>query len=164
MDLSKFFQSKAFKIIFWGMAALIIILTVFKVGMMIGERRADFSKDWGDNYHRNFAGPKEGFPGNLPFGGQDFIEANGAFGQVIETGESTMVIKSPDNVEKVVSVDDKTIIKRFQEILKMAGLKAGDNVVIIGDPGDDGQIKAKFIRVLPSQGSFIPSQGRRDKI
>jgi len=164
MDLNKFFQSKAFKIIFWGMVALIIVLTVFKVGMMIGERRADFSQDWGDNYHRNFAGPKEGFSGNLPFAGQDFIEANGAFGQIMEVKDQTIVIKSPDNVEKAISTDEKTTIKRFQEVLKISDLKAGDNIVVIGDPGDDGQIKAKFIRVMPSPGSFVPSQNREEKI
>jgi len=57
-DCRKIFQSKIFRGVSGGILALIVLLLVFKFGMMAGERQAGFSYRWGDNYNRNFAGPK----------------------------------------------------------------------------------------------------------
>ena len=59
MDINKFFHSKIFKFLVFGIAGLIVILLVFKVGTLIGFRKANFSYKWGENYHQNFAGPEE---------------------------------------------------------------------------------------------------------
>ncbi len=155
MDTNKFFQSKAFRDITWGIAAFIILLLIFKAGEMVGIKKADFSCRWSDNYHRNFGGPKAGFLGG--FGDRDFIEANGTFGQIIKIDGSTLVVKGRDDIEKIVIVKDATTIKGLQDTVKLSDLKVDDYIVTIGDPNDSGQIEAKLIRLLPTPPAEAPS-------
>ncbi len=154
MENNKFFQSKAFTLITWVIAALIIILIVFKLGMVVGERKAEFTFHWGDNYHRNFGGPREGFMKG--FNDRDFIDANGTFGQIIKIDNSNLVVKGRDDIEKVILLDDKTVIKSLNETIKSSDLKVDDYIVTIGEPNDQGQIAAKLIRVMPAAPPLPP--------
>ena len=147
MDTNKFFQSKTFKIILWCIAGFIILLGVFKIGTITGFKKANFSYQWGENYHRNFAGPGNGFFGD--FDDKNFIDAHGVFGQVIKIDGSTLVIRGSNNVEKIVLVKDNIIIERFRNTIKPSDLKIDDYVIVIGEPNDAGQIEAKFIRLSP---------------
>jgi hypothetical protein len=148
VDLNKMAESKIFKFIIVGIALLIILLLVFKLGMIVGGRKAEFTGKWSENYHRNFAGPRDGFMG-MGLGDGDFIEANGVVGQIIKIGDDSIVIKGRDNVEKSLIVDAETIIKKFKDSVKISELKTDDIVVVIGDPNSSGQIQAKLIRILP---------------
>ena len=65
MDFNKFFRSKTFKMVLLAIAALVVLLFVFKTGVFVGYRKAEYSYRWGENYHRNFAGPREGFFGDF---------------------------------------------------------------------------------------------------
>lgn len=153
MDIDKFFQSKLFKGIILGIGIFAILLFVFWAGMFVASKKADFSFKWGENYHRNFAGPQEGFFSD--FMGKDFMDAHGIFGQIIKidpstsSGQAVLVIKDKDNTEKVVLIKDDTTIRRFRDNLKLSDLKVGDYIVVIGDPNDAGQIEAKLIRIIP---------------
>lgn len=148
MDFNKFFQSKIFKIIVFGIAGLIVLLFVFETGKMVGFRKASFSYKWGENYRQNFGGPRAGFFGD--FGVEGFMEAHGVSGQIIKIDNSSLVIKGVDNVEKIVQIKDDTIIRHLRETLKLSDLKVNDFIVVIGEPNDSGQIEAKFIRILPA--------------
>jgi hypothetical protein len=150
MDINKFFQSKAFKGIICGIAAFLILLFVLKVGIVIGTKKADFSCRWSDNYHQNFGGPPEGFWGG--FGDKDFIEASGTFGQIAKIDGSTVVIKSRNDVEKIILIDNSTIIKSLKKTVKSSDLKVDDYVVVVGEPNATGQIEAKLIRIMPPPG------------
>ncbi len=149
MDINKFFQSKIFKIITRGLAVLLVLLFVFKAGLIVGQRKAGFSCRWGENYHRNFGGPRGGFFDGFGFGDRDFIDANGVFGQIIKIEGSTLVVKGRADVEKIVLVSEKTIINRFRETIALTDLKVDDYIVVIVEPNDAGQIVAKLIRVMP---------------
>ncbi|PIR91580.1 hypothetical protein COX74_00130 [bacterium (Candidatus Gribaldobacteria) CG_4_10_14_0_2_um_filter_41_16] len=148
MNIDKIFQSKTFKIILAAIGGLMIILLVFKTGMMVGFQKANFSCHWSDNYHQNFGGPRGGFPGG--FGDRDFIEANGSVGQIIKIATSTLVIRGRGNVEKVVLIKADTVINQLKETITINELKTDDMVVVIGEPNNDGQIEAKLIRVMPA--------------
>lgn len=147
MDINKFFQSKAFKTILCGVAAFAILLFVFKVGVLVGYKKAGFSFRWGENYHRNFGGPREGFFRN--FFDDDFTEAHGVSGQIIKIDGSVLIVMSGGNTEKSVLLNDKSVIKRFRDVIQSADLRVEDYIVAIGDPNDAGQIEAKFVRVSP---------------
>jgi hypothetical protein len=102
-----------------------------------------------------FAGPKAGFLGNLkmpPF--DEFIEGHGTFGEIIKIEGNNLVVKGRGNVEKVIIVTEKTVIKSGREDIKFSDLKIGDMIVIIGSPNDKGQIEAKLIRVFPPKTGF----------
>jgi hypothetical protein len=146
-----------------GLVGIVIIMLIFGIGIIVGEKKAGFSYRWAEEYHRNFAGPREGFFGNWrSFPRGDFIDANGVFGQIIKIDGPTILIKGDDNVEKIIIVKDDTIIQRLRDTLKINDLKIDDFIVVIGQPNDSGQIEAKFIRLLPpppeaSLGPFPPS-------
>jgi hypothetical protein len=147
MDFNKLFQSKTFKGLLLGVFFFIILLLVFQAGMMVGFRKANFSYLWGENYHRNFAGPRGGFMDDMR--GRDFIESAGIFGQIIKIDGQNIIIRGQDNVEKIILIQDDTVIRRFQDNLKLSDLKVDDSIVVIGEPNDAGQIAAKLIRIMP---------------
>jgi len=147
MDINKILQSKAFTGVIIAVIALIILLLGFKLGSIVGAKRANFSCRWSDNYHRNFGGPQNGFLGGI--GDKDFIEANGTFGQIIKTDSSNIVIRGRNDIEKTILINDETVIKSLQKTVKPSDLEVDDMVVVIGEPNNSGQIEAKLIRVMP---------------
>lgn len=158
MDFNKYFQSKGFLAITWIIATVIIVLVVFTVGMFIGYKKADFSYRWGENYHRNFAGPRGGFMINLGgFPGNDFIEAHGIFGQILKIDGSSLIVNDRGNTEKIVLIKDDTVINRQRENIKISDLKIDDYIVVIGNPNSEGQIEAKLIRIMPAPPTGAPN-------
>jgi hypothetical protein len=138
-----------------GLVVFIVLALVFKIGMFVGEKKAQFSFRWAENYHRMFAGPKAGFLGNLrmpPF--SEFIEGHGTVGEIIKIEGNNLIVKGRGDVEKLILVNEKTIIKSGFKNIKVSDLKIGDIIVIIGSPNDKGQIEAKLIRVFPPKTSF----------
>jgi hypothetical protein len=130
------------------------LLFVFKVGMMVGIKKADFSCRWSDNYHENFGGPRGGFWGG--FDDKDFIESNGTVGQIIKIEGETLVVRGRRDMEKIIVTDNETAIKRLRDTIKVSDLKVDENIVTIGEPNDAGQIEAKLIRVMPSPPMPLP--------
>lgn len=150
MNCNKFLQSKILKIALIFVAALIVFLLIFKLGVFVGYKKANYSYRWGEFYHRNFAGPRGGFFQEMKrgFGEKDFINGHGAFGQIIKIDDSTIVIKGESDVEKVIITTDKTKIQSRRETVKASDLKIDDRIVVIGSPNEQGQIEAKLIRLF----------------
>jgi len=147
MNLEKIIHSKIFIFLPWILLFLIIILLTFKAGMSIGLRKADFSGNWGENYHQNFAGPKGGFMQDM--WQDEYLEANGAFGQIIKIENNNLIVKNKSNIEKIILVTENTIIKNLKNDIKIENLNIDDFIVVIGEPNNDGQIEAKLIRKMP---------------
>lgn len=136
-----------FKPVILTLATIILLLAVFRLGMFVGFRKASFSYRWSDNYHQMFAGPRRGFFDD--FEGKGFTNAHGIFGSVLRVEPSAIVMKDKDNVEKTVTVSSSTSIRLRNEDIALSRLAPNDRLVIIGEPDDDGEIEAKFIRVFP---------------
>jgi hypothetical protein len=143
----KFYKTKSFQIFLFVIGGLLAILLIFNIGMNIGFRKAEFSYEWGDNYYKNFAGPSGGFIND--FGHDDFIQAHGVFGQIIKIDGLNLIINSNEKTEKIILINNDTIIRRFRDSLKSADLKVNDFLVVIGQPNEAGQIEAKLIRLMP---------------
>ena len=163
MDFSKFFYSQTFKAVVIIIGVSAVTLFVFTLGMEVGSKRANFSCRWGENYYRNFLGPRAGgMRAWRNFGQGDFLNAHGAVGKIIKTEPPLFIMQGRDKVEKAVLVNESTIIERFREELKLDDLAVNDEVAVIGDPNGVGQIEAKLIRLLPSssaKGTFPPAEG-----
>ena len=166
MDITK---SKYFKTTLIALAGVILLLGAFSCGIFVGIRKANFSYKWGENYQRNFGGPRQmmfgrgergsrdarnpddqggnGFPGMM---GPNFINAHGTSGVVLKIDGATLVIKGNDNIEKTVLTTDQTTIRSQRGDIGVSDIKADDNVMVIGNPNDAGQIEAKFVRVFES--------------
>lgn len=146
-------QKDFLKWVVYGLAGFAAVVLIFGAGMAVGGMKAKFSYRWAESYHKNFAGPRSGFLGDWraapPLPG-DFIEGHGAFGEIIELKDNGFVIKGREDIEKVIITNEDTVIKNRMKTVE-DGLKAGDNVVIIGSPNNEGQIEAKLIRVFDEE-------------
>ncbi len=158
MEFKEIIKSKLYLVITLSLAAVLVLVLTFGAGMYMGFHKARFSYQWGENYHKNFGGPRSGFLEG--FGGKDLIDANGIAGQVIKVNPSTnsgqaatLVIKGRDNTEKIILVKEDTAIMRFKESVKLSDIKTDDFIVAIGEPNDVGQIEAKFLRIMPPMSS-----------
>ena len=80
---------------------------------------------------------------------RNFSNSHGAVGKIIKIELPNLVVEDREGIEKIFIVSDETVIKSFRETLKPSDLKAGEFVVIVGDPDDKTQIEAKLIRIIP---------------
>ena len=153
MSWTDFFQTKSFKTAIVCVAGIAVLFAVFSVGVFVGSRRAEFSYRWAEAYHRNFAGPKEGFLGEAL--GKEFISSNGAFGIIAnltdgQTPDSKIItMEERGGVEKIIIAGPRTVISLQRKNLKISDLKIGDNIIVIGQPNQDGQVEAGIIRIMP---------------
>jgi len=153
--IDQIFHSRWFKGGAIALLAFVILALVFSLGTMVGYRKADFSFKWGENYHKNFGGPREGFMGGpMPepmssMTGEDFINSHGITGLIIKTDGNNLIIKGNNNTERTILVSDKTVIRSGRQDIKAADLRVGEMTVTIGQPDDQGKIEAQLIRVFP---------------
>ncbi len=147
MRLKTFFQSLKLKTILGIIAGVLGVLLIFEAGMIVGFQKAQFSCKWGENYHQNFGGPRNKMLEGLD--DRTLMNPHGAFGEIIKIDGQTLVMENPNHVEKIVQIKPNTVIKEFQDTVESSSLKVGDNIVVIGTPNEQGQIEARFIRLLP---------------
>lgn len=150
------FHSKGFKYTVIFLLIFIVLVVTFGLGTMVGYRKANFSYQWGENYHKNFGGPRSGFMRDLPLGmpmmlSDDFISPHGLTGSIIKVEGNNIIVKGNDNVEKTILLSDKTVIRNGRQNINPEDLKVGDLIVTIGDPNSNGQIDAKLIRIFNAQ-------------
>lgn len=147
---NKIFSKENTKWLIMGFVVMALLVLVFAFGVWVGNEKAKFSFNWADNYHKNFAGPQNGFNKDwrdMP--GGDFINAHGVFGEIIKMDKNSFVIKGKENIENIIIIDQDTVIRRLSDNIKLQDLKVGEFVVVIGSPNNSGQIEAKLIRVMP---------------
>ena len=141
--------------------AFLIILIIFAAGISVGLYKAKFSCKFGENYERNFMGnhsSRDGWANGGPMGmmrekfndleGRGFRNAHGIAGTIISITDNNIVIKDKDNKENTVAITDKTIIKLGVDDVKISDLKNDQQVVVMGNPGENGVVNADLIRVF----------------
>ncbi len=134
-------------------------LVDFLCWINVGFHKAEFGRAWGENYERNF-----GFgPDHSLLGKDNFPNANGAIGKIIKIELPTIIVEDKDNAEKVILIDSNTNIEKMTAQITMNDLKVDDFVVVIGAPNTQGQVEAKFIRVMPV-GMPAPQTPDADKL
>lgn len=149
MNTNTSFQSKLLKMIIIALSCIIVLIFIFWLGVIVGNKRADFSFRWAEQYHRNFAGPQEGFLGNFMQIDKEFTDSNGAFGQIIKISDGSFTVRDRNNVEKTILIGKNTTIICRRQNIKLLELLIGDDVVVIGEPNNVGQITAQLVRVMP---------------
>ena len=147
MSIKDSLQSKtAFKILYI-VGVLALILIIFQAGVFVGYRKAAFSYRFGDRYYNNIRGPGNHFLGGFPRGG--FPDASGATGKVMKIDLPTIIVLGPDNIEKVVRIDEETKINRFRDSVSSSEIRVNDFVTIIGNPNSRAEIEARLVRIIP---------------
>ncbi len=132
------------------LAELIILIGVFALGMNVGFRKAHFTDEWIKNYPANFGSQAGAYP--LPLPPPDRLFNNhGVLGTILNTDGKTIIIKAADNNENTVILEPATVIRQDFTDLTAKDLKANQQIIVIGAPNEQGQIDAKFIRILNGQ-------------
>ena len=148
MNIEKILESKVFKGVLYGLVCVALLAIVFRAGMQVGIRKADFSYQWGEQYHRNFGGPSGGFIQNglrVPP-----PNSHGTFGKIISAEFPEFIVLSPEGVEKVIYVGEEvSIVKNLRDKGEISDLTIDAHVVVIGEPNENAQIEAKLIRIVP---------------
>ncbi len=145
MKLEEIFKEKSSLIVFI-VISLVLILISFRIGVFVGQRQASFTYRWGENYHQAFGGPQEGFMQD--WRGKDFVAGHGNVGQVIKNEDEILIIQDKNGTEKIIKLDQKTLIKNGPENIKQSDIEINDEIVVLGSPQDDGSVLAKLIRVF----------------
>jgi hypothetical protein len=144
-------RSKMLKIIIAAIGLILIILVSFAAGVGIALHKARFNCFRKDNMEHNMGGQmKERGPMGFfqEFEGRDFLNAHGLAGTITSISDNTFFVKDKDNKETTVAVNDQTIIRSQRNSLKIEDLKTDDQVVVMGQPGDNSVINATLIRVF----------------
>lgn len=142
-------SSKGFHFVLWALGGVVILLLVFGAGVAVGYRSGLFSSRFGENYYHNFFG---GGPGGV-MGMPTPMNQHGTIGSVISVGSSTIATKDPGGNEQSIVINEDTVIREGNETLTIAGIQDGDQVAVIGEPNDTGQIAARLIRVFDTSSS-----------
>ena len=160
--LKKIFESKILVGVLYGVGIVIIALIIFSVGVFVGFHKASFGRAWDNNYSRNFGMNNHGGPLGSPEMMDSFPNAHGVIGKIIKIELPTVIVADRDNLEKVVLIKDDTKIQKMRNDIMAADLKLDDFIVVIGSPNDQGQIEAKFIRLMPSP-DFLTNNNSQTK-
>lgn len=149
------------KTVWIAVGTVFVALFIFQAGIFIGYRKASFSYGSGDNFHHMFGAPEHrammGRGLMMSFPGEEFTSAYGTTGTIVKIAMPTIIVAGTDKVEKVIVVNEKTILRQFRNDIKNTDLKVGDTIIVIGAPNSSSQIEAKLIRVLPITTTFASS-------
>lgn len=133
-----------------AIAVIVIALIIFKIGVFVGYRKAGFSYRFGENYYRTFGGQRldsgrgmmNGFMhDNMPGG-------HGVTGKVIKVSLPTIIVEGSDNIEKVININNDTLIRNMMDTATPTDIKIDDSIIVIGSPTPTGEIDAKLIRII----------------
>ncbi len=147
-NIQKGFESKLFLKIIYILAAVIVASAIFSAGVFVGFHRASFEGAWGEHYLENFGTPPRG---KLDSVSRHFSNPHGAVGSIIQVSLPTIIVKDNDGTEKIILIADNTDIEIGRDGEgDTSDLQVDAPIVVIGNPNDQGQIEAKFIRVMPT--------------
>ncbi len=129
-----------------------IIFVVFALGVYVGYRKAVFVSGRGNRYDQYFSG------GPIPGSAPGFMSGmpgstHGIVGVVVDVSSSSILVRSPDNDEESVSILQDTVVRMMAQTVGAGSIAVGDAVAAIGQPTADGQIAARFIRILEASSS-----------
>jgi len=136
-------NKKLYGVLVWVIIALlgfILILLIFKTGMMIGGSKSHFSSCKANYSHKNFSGHMGGKLGIWKK--SSFL----SYQAVVSLTESGFVAKGSDGEEQtVVITEDTKIIKGKGETEN--GVSVGDKVYVDGSSDEGGQVVADTVKI-----------------
>jgi len=151
--MSNFLESRTVRTILWVLGGLIVLFVVFGLGIAVGYERAGFAAGFDRNYYRIFFGgpPPDGAVGMMAPPMPAAI--HGVVGTVIDLGTSTISVADRQDNEQSVVISPGTVLRNSDGTITIAGIAVGDTIAVIGEPNSEGQIDARFIRIISDSSS-----------
>lgn len=151
--MKEFLSLQKFKRLLLVIGGFAVVFLIFGLGVAVGYHKALFSSSMGQNYYRDFYGdarkePLQGFGEHTP-------NTHGVTGSVIGVSSTTIALRDGDNNERSVVIASDTVIKKMNDTISVDKIHTGDNVAVIGEPNENGQVRARFVRVFDAS-SFAP--------
>ncbi|MEK7463906.1 MAG: hypothetical protein AAB610_02160 [Patescibacteria group bacterium] len=132
-----------------GIIGLAVVFAIFQAGVFVGFSKASFLFRGGDNFYRAFEDGPGRMGGKMMFR-DEFSGGHGAIGKIIKINLPTLVVLGPDNIEKIILTNDSTEVRQFRDASSLDKLSIDQHIAVLGAPNDDGQVVAKFIRIIPA--------------
>lgn len=146
LDIKKVGNSRTLKAIILALVAFAILCLAFQAGVFVGFHKASFLFKSGDNFYRTF-GDRDDMM--MSFRDEN-TGGHGAVGKIVKVSLPTVVVLGADNIEKVILTNASTSIRQFRSATSTNSLSVDQYITVLGSPNDQGQIVAKFIRIIPA--------------
>ncbi|MFZ1654827.1 MAG: DUF5666 domain-containing protein [Candidatus Moraniibacteriota bacterium] len=156
------FRSRTIVFIAAVVGVMLIAVASFAIGFSAGLHKARFSYRFGENYERNFIGPKHPEMMESMFRkmeGNSFRSGHGVVGEVLSIVDRTIAVRGPEGQENSIEVTDSTVYHKRGDRVNLEALSVGDRVAVLGKPSDDGTVTADLIRVFDLPGGGPPLWG-----
>lgn len=150
--MSNLLESKKVRTVLWILGGLIVLFVVFGLGIAVGYDRAGFAAGFDRNYYRIFFGGPPGGPVGMMSPPMP-VATHGVVGTVIDLGTSTISVADGKNNEQSVLVSSGTVIRDGDSDSVIGDMAVGDQIAVIGEPDNNGQIEARFIRIISTPSS-----------
>ena len=119
----------------------ILIVLVFKIGMMVGMSKSSFYSCGTANYQKDFSKHMVG-----KFSAWK-KSAYSSYKEVVKLTESGFVVKDSDNKEQTIVISEDTVI--IKGIEKTGNeVSVGDKVYVVGSSNESGQVEASMVKIL----------------
>ena len=155
--MNEFLKTPKTKIVLGILCGILVVLIAFGLGIAVGYRRAIFSSQFGEHYYHNLYGDPFGRP-MMGVANREPLTMHGVIGSVIDIASSTILVKDPLGNEQSVVVVSSTSIREMDNNILLNDVKIGDGVTVIGNPNENGQVEARFIRVFVASSSIPQNQ------
>jgi hypothetical protein len=151
--MNNLLESKIVRTILWILGGLIVLFVVFGLGITVGYNRAGFAANFNQNYYRNFYGALPGGSTGSAVPPPTPSATHGVVGTVIDVGTSTISVKDQQNNEQSVAISPETDIRSGDTNITIGSVAFGEQIAVIGEPNSEGQIDARFIRIISKPSS-----------
>jgi len=146
MNTTQFLKSPKVKAIAYLLAIFLGVVLIFEAGVAVGYHRAQFSERWSAGFARDSRDPGSFFA--VFQHDPDEPNPHGTIGQVVSVHMPEVLVKGQSSPEQIVIVGPRTQVRLFRGNGTSTDIQSGQQVIVIGEPDDQGQIQASFIRIL----------------
>jgi hypothetical protein len=139
-----------------GVALLFVLAGTFWLGTRIGAIQAA---------HPASSTSRTRSPAGLPFPPFGLRpRPHGAVGSIVRIEDDNIVIQGRFGTEQTVHVTADTLIERGEQTVTLSDLQPGEALIVIGAPGADGTLEARFIGVLQPRSDFGSDREERHNL
>lgn len=135
-----------------------IVVVVGVGGFLVGKSTATATSSRFPQFAPGMAGvPRNGTGRGTNTRSNNMMRYRPVNGEIIESGDDSVIVKLMDGTSKIVLFSDKTEINKAQQA-EPADLKVGEKVMVVGQENSDGSVTAQNIQLNPVfRGQMEPS-------